>query len=574
MSTKAKYDWKMREDVADVITDTSSTYNYCKSHDWVMPEILELFKKRPLYTVSKSKLRLHKEPTVVDIASRLNEDIKNEKTILVWGDYDVDGMTATVSLYLTLKSIQADVKYGVPNRLTSGYGIDIPTISHILAGRDPSKCTIVTVDNGIGEKDNVDKLKELGYTVYITDHHLPEGDLPDAPICNFKCNIPEDDDRYMLSGCCIAALISMELLERHHGSVPRDMEHLLYVLSSLSIVSDVIELKPTIRKWMNNGLVEIQTTQHPGLRALMDLCKLRDNQPISAQYLSYSVIPKINAAGRMGEPYKGIELLLLHDPKAIDKEVAYIKANDLFQLNVDRKNIEQKIYEQVEGMADEQINITPHSLVLYQPNWHLGVLGIIAARVAENYGVPTLVLSEKDGVIQGSGRSVGNFDLHSALGNCSTSLTNYGGHAAAAGVETTLELLPSLVKSFEQSVAEHMSDNPVELLIDQEVTPKLLSDVRYQIGLRWLEPHGNYNPVPIFLLKDVVVVSSDMRRETLNMVVRRDELNLVVTKFRPPDEFLVPMGVTIDIVISPSWLYFSGTTNIEWKIVDLEVKHV
>lgn len=499
---------------------------------------------------------------------RIVKAIKEKTPILVWGDYDVDGMTATTALFRCLKACKADVKWSIPSRLDQGYGIDVATI----VGITPPGSLIITVDNGISNVEEVAELNRKGYHVVITDHHTPDTEnIPEADaLIDPKLHIEESDDEYQVPGVYVGAKVGYLVVEEllHEDFYQRRfIFDKIMELIALGIISDVIDLNPTIRRYLAYGLVCLNTTSHDGLKALFRMCGAKESQKLSSVFLAYSVIPKLNAAGRMGNPSAGVELLMMETDTSPNYTVSLLAANSLKYLNADRKIIEGTIFNEAKDMADTSLIKYPNSIVLYKEGWHPGVLGIIAARIAELYNKPTIILSNEQDKIKGSGRAVENFDLFEALEKCKDHLVNFGGHRAAAGVELAREHVATFQEKFEQVVVEANISPDVVFEIDADLTIKDTYDVRLLMALDSFEPFGKCNPELIFCLKGLTVVKIDERRDALFLILKDDrDFTMIVTRYRAPDAWKKLMDKRIDILITPTFTYFTGTVSPEWKI--------
>lgn len=506
----------------------------------------------------------HYQPGVELIQKFIDE----KKPILIWGDYDVDGMTATSVMFHCLKTSGADVQWAVPNRLDQGYGID----ADLITSKIPTGSLVITVDNGISDIEPVIKLIAKGYSVLITDHHLADTEIPKATcIVNPKVSMTESMDEYIAPGVYVSAKIALNVARKYAQDKWRQLHHFCCCMTALGIVSDVIDLNHTMRMQLLYGLTELSNTRHAGLKALLNMCGMRDNQNLTATFLAYSVVPKLNAAGRMGQPASGVEILLMEYDDSVNYTVSLLAANSLKYLNADRKIIEGQIFDEAKAMAQNHMSTHPNTIVIFKQGWHPGVLGIVAARLAETFFKPSIVLTNEQEMIKGSGRSVDNFDLHGALKLCESELISFGGHTAAAGVQLDKDHIVSFQKKFEEVVASSEISSEMTIEIDADVSVTNLYDVRFQMFLENFEPVGKGNPELIFKLPRMEVVSSEERRDALYLVLKdQQEHTLLVSKYRAPNEYKNLIGKIIEILISPSFVYFSGSTAVEWKIQSIK----
>lgn len=498
---------------------------------------------------------------------RLKQAIENHEHICVYMDFDCDGQTAGSCMVHTLQQLTSNVSYIVPSRLTDGHGL----ISDLVFKNEPNPCLVITVDTGITSKDAVAELKEKGYDVIITDHHLQEGDLPDCPVVDPKLFCKENDDEYMAPGVYVSAKTA--LLTAKYFLNEEDW-HACWsyccCLTALGIVSDVIELHPLMRAQLQVGLVELMGTPHEGILALLAMSNYRANRPITATYLSYNVIPKINAAGRMGQSEVGVQLLLLDKDVSVAKTQSALIANSLKGINDTRKIIEQAIYDQAIVQAEAYMTSHKTSLVLCDPSWHTGVIGVVAARISERYGRSTLVMSKMGDILTASGRTVNGRDLFGEVSECSDLLEGFGGHKAACGCQLQEDNFTAFCDKFEEVCTRRGENLQLEYLIDADVAIQDLYDPIFQQWTEMIAPYGNLNPELIFKLSAVEVFLIDDKKNATNFVVKNQaEESIILSKFRCPDEWKEFANTVVDVLITPSFTYFTGTTTVEWKIIDI-----
>lgn len=498
----------------------------------------------------------------------INQAIDKHQPILVCLDYDCDGQTAGACMITVLKALGADVNWVVPNRLKEGYGLNID----LIQTKVKPQSLIITVDNGIANREEVDKLHELGHTVLITDHHLQEGDLPKADlIVNPKISMTDKDPEYMAPGVYVGAKTALAAAHLRGLEEPK-FYHLWQYCSSLvamGIVSDVIELNDLLRRQLFLGLTELREIDHAGLNALLYSSSVKPNQPISSTTLAFYVCPKLNAAGRMGKPEDGLNLLLME----LDDSANYAKslqaAQALRQLNVERKKIENNIYLDITTATGS--DNYQYSCVVANENWHVGVLGIVASRVAETYDVPTIILSKKDGVWEGSGRSVEGIDLFSVVQQCKDLLIRFGGHSAAIGIAIQPENLEAFKAKFEEVLTPLMTHRTLTYAIDADVSVRELQSPMLQTFFENFEPVGNKNPVLNLCLRSVKVSTVRERNNALELIIRDSEdRSLLVSRYHAPDEWKELSDKWIDILVSPTPSYYTSNTSYEYRIVDIK----
>lgn len=489
--------------------------------------------------------------------------IKEGKDILIWGDYDVDGMTATSSLYLTLKAAGAKVTWGIPTR-DDGYGMDTKAIMEKL----PHPGLVITVDNGITGNEVTEELNAKSYTVLITDHHLPGEELPKAKVVlNPKCYLKEEDDEYMASGCYVAAQLGLYVLNNIHAELFDEYLKLCNQFVAFSIVSDYIDLNNRLKRQMCAGLVALNNTTHDGIKALLSMCGCKSVQDISSSFLGYSVVPKLNAAGRMSNVDYGMKVLLMVEDRSFNRTDSMVAANDLKALNVKRKLIENQIFEQALEQVPDKID---SALILYGEKWSPGIVGIVAARMMDRFSVPTLVLCGSE-ELHGSGRAPEGVDLHECLAKCSDLLTGYGGHKVAAGLSLEQSKYAAFRKKFAEVAKPYVENAQPVKWVDAEVTIADLYDMRFQLFLNNIEPTGNKNP-PIVLQLSSVYVTSIWDRGDSTCINVKDErgYTIVVEKYMAPKMWKLLANHKIDVLISPNLNYFSGSYAIYWRIEALK----
>src|ERR671936_699683 len=359
---------------------------------------------------------------------RIRAAVRACERICVHGDYDVDGICATVVAVTVLRALGADVEWHLPSRFDEGYGVNGGTLER-LAGEG---CRLVlTVDCGITAVDEVRRARELGLGVIVTDHHRPGDELPDCPVVTTK----------ELCGTGVAFKLGQALLGADSDVLRRQLD-----LVAMATIADVVPLIGENRTLTIAGLRALARTQKPGLQAMMRVARV-DPATVDSGQVGFRLAPRINAAGRLGHPRAALELLLSDDPREAER-----LAGELERLNRDRQAVEERILD--EALA--QVAAWPESkrrrrgYVVAGEGWHRGVIGIVASRLVERFHRPVVLIAGTDGEWTGSGRSIPAFDLHAALGACADHLERWGGHRAAAG----LSILPERVEAFADAFAD------------------------------------------------------------------------------------------------------------------------
>ncbi len=412
---------------------------------------------------------------------RIRTAIAAGKRICVHGDYDVDGICATVLAVLVLRELGAEVEWHLPSRFEEGYGVSGQTLER-LAGEG---CGLVlTVDCGITAVEEVRRARELGLDVIVTDHHRPGEELPDCPIVATR---PSDYPFQDLCGTGVVYKLAQALLGEDSEVLRRHLD-----LVALATIADVVPLVGENRSLAIAGLRTLQRTQKLGLRALMKTAGV-DAAAVDAGKVGFRLAPRINAAGRLGDPSAALELLLTEDA-----DEARRLADRLEELNRDRQAVEDKILRAAIAQVEEwpEAKRRRSAYVVWGEDWHEGVIGIVASRLVERYHRPVVLIAGTDGLWKGSGRSIPSFDLHGALGACSTFLQRFGGHRAAAG----LSIAPDQVDLFADAFAAQAEG----LLGPEDLVPATVVDAVLPRGtkltlelceeLRALAPFGLANP--------------------------------------------------------------------------------
>jgi single-stranded-DNA-specific exonuclease len=428
---------------------------------------------------------------IEDALAPILAHVRERRRITVHGDYDVDGVCSTAILVGALRRIGAEVDWRLPER-SEGYGLRAETVRE-LATRGTS--LLITVDCGVSSVEEVALAKELGIDVVITDHHSPRADgvLPDAPIVHPRlCGYPCPD----LCAAAVAHKLSLALwsaLGRNLAELDADLD-----LVALATVADVVELLGENRALLRRGLAMLRRTARPGLRALFAVAGL-DPVAVDERAIGFALAPRINAAGRLHSPAAALELLMTASP-----ERATRLASELDRCNRERRATEQRILFEAEAQVRE---LGPQAgYVLAGDGWHAGVIGIVAARIAEKHNRPAVLVAIDGERGRGSGRSIPSFDLLGGLTACERHLARYGGHSAAAGVELELERLPA----FREAFAAHAeaSLRPEDLLPRERVDAIVGGrDIGMELAeeLRRLAPFGRGNPGVSLLVRDAQI---------------------------------------------------------------------
>ena len=440
---------------------------------------------------------------------RLHQAITQGEKILIYGDYDVDGTTAVALMYRFLQNLASNLSpltfnldYYIPDRYTEGYGVSTQGIDYAV---EQGCNLIITLDCGIKAVEKVAYAKSKGIDVIVCDHHTPGDELPPAvAVLNMKrsdCPYPYKD----LSGCGVGFKLAQAYTQRYLASrlSPNSLIALLPLTQflAMSIASDIVPITGENRILAHFGIQQLNKAPFTGLSAIMQVAGI-ETKKITINELVYKIGPRINACGRMKSGRAAVELLLTDDP-----DFARQQAEEVNQHNEDRRDCDtETTKEALQQLLDDPTFAQRRSTVVYSPNWHKGVVGIVASRLTETYYRPTIVLTAgEDGIISGSARSVGGFDIYTAIDSCSELLTNFGGHKYAAGLSMHIDDLPEFKQRFEAYVAAHIREDQLQptLLVEAELDLADITPAFYNV-IRYLEPFGPGNPRPLFATRNLI----------------------------------------------------------------------
>jgi single-stranded-DNA-specific exonuclease len=457
--------------------------------------------------------------------------LRRKEKILIFGDYDADGITATAVLYDFLKTAGAQVSFHLPHRVHEGYGLQP---MHIMQVAVPGRVgLIVTVDCGSGSRDAIAAARRFKIDVIVTDHHNVDGDPPDALAFINPKAAPGDSALTDLAGVGVAfyLVIALRTAMRDLGWWKNRPEPNLKAccdLVAIGTIADMVSLKGVNRILTRAGLDQINTAPRPGILSLLLASGIRQNR-VSADDIAFRLAPRINAAGRMVHARSAFDLLNAPNAQAADP-----LARDLNELNQHRRQMENKIFQDIIDHLESRPERLERkkTIFLAGSDWHEGVLGIVAAKLVARYYRPAIVLSARNGVAKGSGRSIAQVDIYAALGRCAHLLDKYGGHRLAAGLTVQTANVRALQEAFEQAVGEltpSLEPGP-ELRIDQQIQldqicPQLLDE------LETLAPFGTGNPPPLFMARDV--------RVTTAAIIGQHHRRMVLCQ---PDQCSPPIG--------------------------------
>ncbi|NLP09220.1 single-stranded-DNA-specific exonuclease RecJ [bacterium] len=430
---------------------------------------------------------------------RLRRAVLSEEKILIYGDYDVDGITSVSFLYLILKELGVDVTYYIPDRQAEGYGLSPMGIE---TARERGTQLIITVDCGITGHAEIDLARSLGIEVLVCDHHEPGPTLPRAVALldpkRADCPYPFKE----LAGVGVTYKLCQGLLLRM--GIDLSILDNFIELVAIGTAADIVPLMEENRIFVKVGLEKLNESENIGLNALLEMAGLSGKE-ISTGHVVFIIAPRINAVGRMGDAERAVRLLTTKD-QIEARQIAEV----LEQENRHRKNVDEETFRQAMEMVQQSFepSIT-RSLVLHQRGWHSGVIGIVASRVVEKFYRPTVLISVENGVGKGSARSIEGFDLHDALKGCEDLLLAYGGHKYAAGLSISEERIPAFKQRFEEIARSRLQGDQLvpRLTIDAEISLAEI-DAMFLKLLRFFAPFGPHNMRPVFVSKNLQVVGT------------------------------------------------------------------
>lgn len=428
-------------------------------------------------------------PDMEKAIERIEKALGNKERILIYGDYDVDGTTAVSLVYRFLRSITSNIDYYIPDRYDEGYGISIQGIDYAVT---TGVKLIISLDCGIKAIQKVAYAKEHGIDFIICDHHMPDDTLPDAVAV---VDAKRTDSIYPyeeLSGCGVGFKLVQAFSIRNKMPFS-DLEPLLDVVA-VSIASDIVPITGENRVLMHYGLKQLNSNPSFGLRGIIEICGLT-RKKLTVNDIVFKIGPRINASGRMMNGKEAVDLLL-----ANDMESARDKSKNIDKYNEDRRELDKKITDEAVNFIDTQLDIVgSKSIVIYDPTWHKGIVGIVASRLTERYYRPAIVLTKSNGLISGSARSVLGFDVYKAIESCKDILVNFGGHMYAAGLTLKEENLAEFKRRFDIISTDEIETKMIQpqIIVSSEITfdritPKFVRD------LSLFNPFGPENENPIF----------------------------------------------------------------------------
>jgi len=525
--------------------------NFNKAKTYFRPQLSELHDPWLMKDMDKAVARI------------LSAFEKGEK-ILVFGDYDVDGTTSVASMYQFIKDIYSDTDFYIPHRYREGYGVSKLGIDF---AKENGFTLIISLDCGIKSVDLITYAKSIGIDFVVCDHHLPDKELPPAvAILNAKqldCPYPYKE----LCGCGVGFKLMMALAEKL--GLP-DKSYLVYLdLVATAIAADIVPITGENRVMAYYGLQKVNADPCAGIKALMQLAGVQKHMHISN--LVFVIAPRVNAAGRMDDARKAVQLFVEKD---YNKALAF--AEMLHSDNADRREADSSITTEALALIEQDPLATSRkTTVVFQEHWHKGVVGIVASRLIETYYRPTIVLTRSGDYVAGSARSVAGFNLYEAIHACREHLLGYGGHFAAAGMTLLPENVKTFADAFEKEVSALITDDLLipEIIIDAEISFTDITPSFFSI-LAQMEPFGPENMRPVFIARKVMDTgfSKIVKEQHIRFVLRQHNITLTGIGFNMADKFpILQQQEPMDIIFTIDENVWNGETNLQLKMIDLRI---
>jgi single-stranded-DNA-specific exonuclease len=573
--------WRLRSFDADLVTELSRAAS-------IPPLIAQLLLNRGVADASsvatffETRLTgLHDPgslPGVVEAADRIVDAIRNHKRIVIYGDYDVDGVCGTSILWACLRLAGAEnVEYYIPHRVDEGYGVNADALRRLAIEHRAD--LIVTVDCGISAIDEAKLARELGVTLIITDHHTIGPELPKADVLVHP-KLPGSTYPFPeLCGCGVAFKLAWQVC-KSFGDGKKASPHLRdFLMKSISLVAmatvaDVMPIHGENRILVRHGLAGLADSPSFGLQALMSVAGCAGKRDLTTGTVGFKLAPRINAAGRLERAMQAVEMLTT-DVQERAEELA--QALDL--CNTQRQEIERQMVDEAHEMITAQGGLKERgAIVLGREGWHPGVIGIVAARLVDTYHRPSIVIALNGDRGQGSARSIAGFDLHEAIRACSAGLTSFGGHPAAAGLKLPREHFETFAELFDRHCRSVLSPEQLQksIMIDAEVPLGVLT-VKVVESIDSLEPHGIGNPKPILVANGVrvagepKVVGTQKKHLQVRFSQGNTSLKAIAWNMAERGKVLTP-GKLCSIAFHPSINEWNGRREVQLELKDFRLE--
>lgn len=509
-----------------------------------------------LYPSDKSLIDPFRMKDMDKAVARIHRAIDRKETVTIYGDYDVDGITAVSLLYRYLTSKGLQVHYYIPDRITEGYGMNCGAIDKIA---DNGSTLIISVDTGITACKEVLYAKEKNIDCVITDHHECAGALPEA---SAVCNPKRPDCPYPFKALAGVGVVFKLISALHAPLTQEDILEQYGELVALGTISDVMPVTGENRFIIRKGLEKLSQNRS-GLYCLMQSAGIRSIENVTVFDVSFLIAPRINAAGRIGNSLKAVELLVSNDRKCWESVSGY-----LCELNNQRQLIEANIFAEADAIIqDKKLYLDQSALVLWREGWHHGVVGIVASRIKEKYGLPTILFALSDKHAKGSGRSLEPLNLYNALSDLGGNYFQFGGHAMAAGVTMNVSDLPKFKQQFCNYAKQKTANSPYinSVMIDAKLSPSDFTLENFR-KISFLEPYGMCNEVPMFFVRNAIIRDihpiGNQKHLRLSLQIGSQWINGVYFGMRP-EAFPHEAQSSVDVIFQASINEFRGKSDIQ-----------
>ena len=507
-------------------------------------------------------------PDMHKAVKRVNKALGNNEKILIYGDYDVDGTSAVALVYRTLRPYSTLIDYYIPDRYDEGYGISYRGINFAI---EQGFKLIIVLDCGIKAIDKVKFAKEKGIDIIICDHHMPDNSLPEALAVLDPKRADSVYPYEHLSGCGVGFKFMQAFAMSN--DIPFSKLECLLELTAISIASDIVPISGENRILAYFGLRQLNYNPSVGLKGIMKTSGLT-GKDVTISDIVFKIGPRINASGRMMNGREAVDLLLARDEK-----IANEKSVNIDQYNDERREMDRKITDEANAIIDELTDIEDRKgIVLYNPAWHKGVIGIVASRLTEKYFRPAVVLTQSSGLITGSARSIIGFDMYKAIENCRDLLENFGGHTYAAGLSLQEKNLPKFIERFMKIASDEIAPEQMTPQIDIDAIIKL-KDVNALLmnELKRMNPFGPDNEKPVFASLNVIdfgtsrIVGKDGTHLKLELIDDsvKTPVHAIAFGMSEHEKYLKDSS-PIDICYTIEENFYNGVTSLQLLIRDIK----
>jgi len=564
-----KYLWKLPVTDHDLVLKIASDFNlsFPLAQTLVARGFTDKKQLQDFLLVSK-ETSLHDITLMKDAqkaVDRILLAIEKKEKILIFGDYDVDGITSSSLVLTAMLPLGANINFFLPNRSRDGYGLSTKVVQRAA---ENGYALIITVDNGTTAFAPAAHAKELGIDVIITDHHKPHGKVPDV----FALVNPHQEDCNYPYKYFAGVGVAFKLMSLLYQTKGLELPDKVIELLLLGTVADVVPLTGENRYWVRHGLAHINKHESYAIKVLKDNNKFV-KPSIGSLDIGFTIAPQINALGRLDDPRQGVKFLIGHDANETDRI-----GKVLWQLNQARKEIENNIFQEVKAQIDSNaIDVSKENIIIAASSkWQTGVIGLVASRLVGMYGKPTLLFHlTKDGLAKGSCRSISEFSIFDGLVESGHLIETFGGHAQAAGLAIKVENLPLLKANLEKKIAAELTEFDLQLKLRIDAQAKLVDfSHKFIADMAHLEPFGHQNSQPYFYINNVVLVQRPTLMKDLHVkcMVFADGVIKPLVFFNRPElfELLVNQAdESFDIVAQVMQNYWNGKYTVELQGVDI-----